>query len=620
MTAGAGGKVVFAGKKDLKTRGASASAPAGLNLAKAKPKAQRRAPKRAVPAGAKSKSPPAKAAVKNKAKGAPQKQPAKAGRPVTTPPFLKPASLEEITVVAPAENDPDRERVLALQEALAGLMQGRTLARVKVGMRVMEASTGRTLFQQDGAAMMDPASNQKILVATAALMRLGGDYRYRTEMVGAPPDANGVIPGNVALRGSGDPTFRTSTLEALANRLVSLGVSRIDGAVVVDPRRIGANENDPEDRPPVRVDWSAIVVRVRPGNERSAPVVQVKPELESIVIRNRAVTRGRRRGRIKLEIKTEGGKMIVDVSGRISRRQPGLLLRRVAPDLSLYSAALFRKALLDAGIEVKGPAEVAPTSGDGYGYMLAVHHSPPLTSVLRRVNKDSNNEWAERVLDTLGAEILGGAANTAKGLEVLTAAMDELGLSRTSYYPANGSGLDHENRISADAISDLLYRLYGDPRWGPEILQSFSVGGVDGTTRNRFRGSPAAHRVRSKTGTLLGKSALSGYVGDGQEVLIFAIMVEGIRSRRQNLTAVRNAQVSAVNAMMRYAQGVLEAPPSEQVPPGIDYELGEELLELEDEEPMENEEQQDEQAPTAPPPITPPPLGAPMTSTRPLTN
>jgi hypothetical protein len=126
----------------------------------------------------------------------------------------------------------------------------------------------------------------------------------------------------------------------------------------------------------------------------------------------------------------------------------------------------------------------------------------------------------------------------------------ELGLSPGSYVPKNGSGLGHANRITADAMSALLRTLYLDPRVGPEILQSLSVGGVDGTTRNRFKGTLAAERVRAKTGTLHGKSCLSGLVGDGSDVLAFSILVEGIRGRR--LRDVRGAQVGCVNAMMRY--------------------------------------------------------------------
>jgi hypothetical protein len=95
------------------------------------------------------------------------------------------------------------------------------------------------------------------------------------------------------------------------------------------------------------------------------------------------------------------------------------------------------------------------------------------------------------------------------------------------------------------------------------------VGGVDGTTRNRFRGSLASRRVRAKTGTLDGKSCLSGLVGDGDDVVVFSILVEGFRGRA--LAAVRAAQVGAVNAIMRYVrEGTGERI---ELPPGFDEQV-----------------------------------------------
>jgi D-alanyl-D-alanine carboxypeptidase/D-alanyl-D-alanine-endopeptidase (penicillin-binding protein 4) len=200
--------------------------------------------------------------------------------------------------------------------------------------------------------------------------------------------------------------------------------------------------------------------------------------------------------------------------------------------------------------------------------------------LIRRVNKNSDNEWAERVLEAAGAETYGGSASTSKGVRALREALGDLGIA-SGYTPANGSGLGHQNRVTPSTMTDLLNKLYFDPRVGPDLLQSLSVGGVDGTTRNRFRGSSAAERVRAKTGTLNGVSCLSGYVGDKSDVLAFSIMVEGHRQRA--VTSVRSAQVSAVNAMMRYARGTLGPAPSEDAPAGQDLESGGESAEVEGE-------------------------------------
>ena len=211
--------------------------------------------------------------------------------------------------------------------------------------------------------------------------------------------------------------------------------------------------------------------------------------------------------------------------------------------------------------------------------LLALHESEALPVLLRRVNKDSDNEWAERVLETVGAEVLGGAPSTAKGVRVLRDSLAELGIASSAYLPANGSGLGHQNRVTASGMAELLRRLYFDPRLGPELMQSLSVGGVDGTTRNRFRGTSAAHRVRAKTGTLTGVSCLSGFVGDGSDVLAFSILVEG--PRRRAVPAVRAAQVSAVNAMMRFARRATDALPADEGAAGSDFENGDEAEDTE---------------------------------------
>jgi len=188
---------------------------------------------------------------------------------------------------------------------------------------------------------------------------------------------------------------------------------------------------------------------------------------------------------------------------------------------------------------------------------------------LRRINKDSDNDQAERILQTVGVEALGGPPSTEKGLTVLRSVLGSLGLYPGSYVARNGSGLGHINRITPRAMADLLRALYLDPRVGPEMLQSLSVGGVDGTTRNRFRGSLASRRVRAKTGTLDGKSCLSGLVGDGDDVVVFSILVQGFRGRA--LAAVRASQVGAVNAIMRYVrEGTGERI---ELPPGFDEQV-----------------------------------------------
>jgi D-alanyl-D-alanine carboxypeptidase/D-alanyl-D-alanine-endopeptidase (penicillin-binding protein 4) len=510
----------------------------------------------------------------------------------------------------PTTDDPKRERTLALQEALTRLVRGTVLGRLRVGMRVLDMATGNVLFSRRGSVLMDPASNQKVLATATALLRLGSTWRFRTELSGPPPDCDGTIAGDLVLRGSGDPSLRDTHLDAMAEDLARRGAVRVEGRVLGDPRRIGSDETSVTGRSPVRVGWSAIEVHVRPGDKVGAnALASLSSGFDGLRLLNQAVT-VKGRGRIGVSVSRAGEHIQVVVTGKIGLGRPGVVIRRAPPGDTLYSAILMRAALIRAGIEVRGTAgvytgeerdHVATEGADlqlasatrladtpvallresAAPAILAVHESVPLALLIRRVNKNSDNEWAERVLEAAGAETYGGSANTAKGVRALRDALTDLGVPSSGYSSANGSGLGHQNRVAPATMADLLRKLYFDPRVGPDLLQSLSVGGVDGTTRNRFRGSAAAERVRAKTGTLNGVSCLSGYVGDQSDLVVFSIMVEGLRHRAVN--SVRGAQVSAVNAMMRYARGTLGPAPAEEAMPTQDLETGGESAELEGE-------------------------------------
>jgi D-alanyl-D-alanine carboxypeptidase/D-alanyl-D-alanine-endopeptidase (penicillin-binding protein 4) len=528
----------------------------------------------------------------------------------------KHAHVSDVAPEPPAE-DRDRDRILRMQAALREILHDSALRRTRVGMRVMEARTGRLFFETRGGVLMDPASNQKVLATTTALMRLGADWRFRTELSGPPPTAEGVVVGDVYLRGSGDPTVRGEDLDAMAAALVRRGVRSIAGAVVADPRRIGADEPVPDEeatgddesvgeaaamaeaplgtlspRAPLLVNHGLMLVRVRPVAEAGAPAeVTTTPADSSFVIHNGARTKTRGRSRVTVRLSLAGSRITVDIDGRVSSTRGALIFRRRVPQQALYAAVLMRASLAAAGIAVRDEARVEPTPPLRPGRVLplyALHESAPLGILLRKINKDSENDYAERVLEAAGAEVYGGAPTGDKGVRLLREVIGELGLPPGSYVPRNGSGLGHANRITADAMAALLRTLYLDPRIGPELLASLSVGGVDGTTRNRFKGTLAAKRVRAKTGTLHGKSCLSGLVGDGGDVLVFSILVEGLHGH--SLAAVRGAQVGCVNAMMRYAReahgaevdlAVGRAPPGS----GPDFEAGEEVSEGEEEAP-----------------------------------
>ncbi len=333
-----------------------------------------------------------------------------------------------------------------MQTSLREILHDSVLRRTRVGMRVIEARTGRLFFETRGTILMDPASNQKVLATTTALMRLGADWRFRTELTGATPTADGVLVGDVYLRGSGDPTVTSADFDAMAAALARRGVRSIAGAVVADPRRLGADEpvadEETDDdgaanavtsddaklealgklspRVPLVVNHGLMMVRVRPAAEAGTLAeVTTTPADPSFVVHDTVRTRARSRSRVTVRLSVAGSRIQVDVDGRIGVGRGALVFRRRAPHQALYAAALMRASLAQAGITVRDDARVEPTPAPRAGRpprpLLALHESAPLVVLLRKINKDSENDYAERVLEAAGSEVYGGAPTARRG-------------------------------------------------------------------------------------------------------------------------------------------------------------------------------------------------------------
>jgi D-alanyl-D-alanine carboxypeptidase/D-alanyl-D-alanine-endopeptidase (penicillin-binding protein 4) len=480
--------------------------------------------------------------------------------PTRKPPAA--AAIRRDTTTAPREvadpNDPREIRIAKLRDRLVAVLQEAPLSRTKVGVEVMQASNGDVLFAHNAAVAFNPASNTKMLTTAAAISYLGGDFRYHTALYGPEPDADGVVHGDVVLRGNGDPSLTTSDVAEIARALSARGVQRIEGDLVADPRfhARGHKPDDPGDgEGAVILNRNTYGVRVRPGDVGHPALVSVEPKVDMFGVENQTTTVHGKKSRLRIDSYKKDDKLIVTVRGRIAdNRDDYVDLRRLA-DGSLLAASVLRSALGDFGIELTGRVRsgnvTAPT-------MLAEHVSMPLSEVCRLSNKPSNNFIAEAIYKTLGGELYGAPGTLAKGTRAVMDFLTNEGVKPGAYKIVNGSGLTHENRITPQDLSSLLRKIYYDISMAPEFMSSLAVAGIDGTIRNRFMGTDAVGLVRAKTGTLTGVSALSGYVGDKDDVLIFSIFVENFRHRRTN--EVRHAQVRMVEAMLSYLRSDQPAP------------------------------------------------------------
>jgi D-alanyl-D-alanine carboxypeptidase/D-alanyl-D-alanine-endopeptidase (penicillin-binding protein 4) len=153
-----------------------------------------------------------------------------------------------------------------------------------------------------------------------------------------------------------------------------------------------------------------------------------------------------------------------------------------------------------------------------------------LSSIVKDMNKFSNNFLAEQILKTLGAELKGPPGTSEKGLEILKQGLKEWGYKDNEYSLNDGSGFSLFNRFSPSQLTKILTNAYNDFRIGPDFISSLPLSGLDGSLKNRHMSSKIDNLVRAKTGTLDSASAISGYAGtDSGEKFVFSIIMNDFK-------------------------------------------------------------------------------------------
>ncbi|MEO8706384.1 MAG: D-alanyl-D-alanine carboxypeptidase/D-alanyl-D-alanine-endopeptidase [Kofleriaceae bacterium] len=470
------------------------------------------------------------------------------------------------TLVAPG--DPTARQAW-LRDRFAALVTARpTLARARLGFHVVDLSTGKELLSKEGDRGLNLASNTKLLTAVAALSGLGGGFRWRTGVFCAPPDADGKVAGDLYIRGRGDPVLSVDGLRALAKEVAARGVREVEGKLVVDTSYFDNITEPPhfDEQPKERAAFRApiasfavnrsayeVVVMAEPAGAAS---ITIEPPLpEYLKLTKTEVTSTREgRTRLRLDAKVKPNAIELDVTGTIRGGGGTWDLRRRVDDPARFAAEVFRRALSDYGIRLRtrtiayGPVPMIGVK------QIAVHDSPTLADVMRSMNKHSDNNVAEAVLKTLGAELKpvpGNGATWAQGITAMRTQLGKLGVIGT-FRVENGSGLYASTEVSPKQLVGLLVAAHKDYRIGPDLVASLPVGGSDGTLARRWHNKPARGRVRAKTGTLDKVSSLAGYIGvDGGHLLAFAILANDIPAgQRAVVRAMADEMVDTLAAYL----------------------------------------------------------------------
>jgi len=412
------------------------------------------------------------------------------------------------------------------------------LSNGRLGVVVKSLTTDELIFQYNPDKLFVPASNVKVLTSVTALSILKPDYRFKTVFYSGGDVTQGVIHGGLYIKGYGDPTLSTQYLETIAEEFKSLGVKEIKGGIIVDDSYFdnirygkGWKEKWKGDvfSPPISalsLNYNTFYIKVYPSKPGRIPIVALEPKGTNVNVINKAITTNKG-GRLTA-VWLEGGKTI-KLDGSISRRTPSYTLEITTRNPTLYAGSAFKRILDDAGIRVEGYVTVGVVPD--WAGVLYTHFSDPLYLIIAEFNKNSVNIIGENIIKTLGATIIGEPGTWEKGTQVVSNFLHEIGI-KDSFEIFDGSGLSLLNRVSPNAITDVLEYAYNNQVISLKFLNSLSIGGVDGTLKKRFRRSEVEGRVMAKTGHLSNVNALSGYLfTKSGDVLVFSILANGLGSK-----------------------------------------------------------------------------------------
>ncbi len=453
--------------------------------------------------------------------------------------------LVAVTTAAPVwaqSPSPARRAVAQIRQVLEEILADPELDGARVGVHVRSIDDDRVLFDHHGDRPFNPASNMKLLTTAAALHELGPTYVFRTEVRRDPELSDGTLKGNLYVEARGDPFLTTENLFGLVNEIALRGIDRIEGQVWVDDSFFdGVTEGpgwaeetgDPAYAAPIgafSVNFNTYVLRVLPGAAIGEPVhAEVWPDVGLIEPVVHATTRGPMTP-TRLWAGTSVPKpdhVQVLLRGHVALDDhDGALVRRRVHNPTRYAAAMLGRLLDMRGIDVRGGIRRKECPDEDETVPVTTHYSRPLADIVSALNKYSNNFIAEQILKTLGAEVNGAPGTWAKGTQVVQTFVEQLGVPEDHFVFGNGSGLNDVNRVSPRLVAQVLSHMHRRTDLRPEFVSSLAVAGESGTIHGRFRDTLAQTRLRAKTGSLTGVSALSGYVAtQDDEVLAFSVMM-----------------------------------------------------------------------------------------------
>jgi D-alanyl-D-alanine carboxypeptidase/D-alanyl-D-alanine-endopeptidase (penicillin-binding protein 4) len=381
-----------------------------------------------------------------------------------------------------------------------------------------------TVFNAD--VSVNPASTMKLVTTYAALEMLGPTHQWKTEFFTDGILNNGVLRGNLYLKGGGDPKLNMEKLWLLMRDLRANGVQQVTGDLVLDrshfilPQLPVFNDDGNDENKPFLVKPDSLMINLKAlrfvaRNDSGKVLVSVEPPIASIHIDNqvKVLASNKCTGDMRYNPVTQAdGSITVVVNGQLGEGCSSQTYLSLL-DHPTYAAGAVRAIWQELGGTILGKDRVDVVPGNAK--LLAKAFSPDLAEIIRDINKFSNNTMAQQLFLSLGAKFRNEAdGDDAKAAQrVVRQWLAKKGITAPHLVMENGSGLSRAERVSAREMATLLQAAWRSP-YAAEFMSSLPLAGMDGTMRKRLKTTQMRGEAHIKTGTLNTVRAIAGFSRD----------------------------------------------------------------------------------------------------------
>lgn len=422
------------------------------------------------------------------------------------------------------------------------------LKNANVGLVVKDLKTNKILYSYQPNKCFVPASVLKLVTTATALELLGPDFRFQTQLeIDGNLSADGVLNGNLFIRGGGDPTLGSSALnngnflDQWLRIVQQKGIKKINGQVIADASLYDNEGVSPfwlwED---IGNYYAAAVYGIsyldntfqlvlQSGPVGTTPkIVRVIPPLPDLIIENYLKST-----LISFDSAYFYGMPYSNVRrlyGEIPANRSSFVVKGDIPNPVLLLAQHFTEQLNKNGIHVTQDAtDQVPSSRNRT--VIYTHYSPPLKEIIAEINKNSNNHYAEQLFRYLALQNEKVATNSG-AIKVITNFWKSKGLNVNQLFLYDGSGLSPMNAVSAQFITDLLTYMFHQSKYKTDFIHSLAVSGNQGTLKSFLTYTPLEGKVYAKSGNIARVKSYAGYMEKEDRIYAFTILVNNIRNSK----------------------------------------------------------------------------------------